>query len=257
MYEAPKNNNTTLVLVSKHSVLVVDPNVNYEQPKPEMYFKVNGVSCGALCFDVKNKKIATQMKIARERNVMCMFVLDPFHLQQEELQTWSKAFEMYILSVQMEKPLDVLNFKKPSAGSSCIVDSKGSLLGKTSKKGSFVTCTARAGKVVQSKEDPNEILLPLKATTTNETTGKKLKSNLANPAQATVKIVPIGSAGNGVAKLDSKTKNTPQKSMKVTPVESTSVDQSSESLAEQRIARSKSRRSRPKMSVGSDAMVHI
>ena len=157
----------------------------------------------------------------------------------------------------MEKPLDVLNFKKPSAGSSCIVDSKGSLLGKTSKKGSFVTCTARAGKVVQSKEDPNEILLPLKATTTNETTGKKLKSNLANPAQATVKIVPIGSAGNGVAKLDSKTKNTPQKSMKVTPVESTSVDQSSESLAEQRIARARSRRSRPNMSFGTDSVSHI
>ena len=239
LYQAAKNNSTTLVLVSKRRVLVIDPNVNYERPKPEMYFKVNGVSCGALCFDVENKKIATQMKTARERNVMCMFVLDPFHLQEEELQTWSKTFEMYILSVQLEKPLDVLNFKKPTKGSSCIVDSKGSLLGKTSKEGSFVTCTARAGKVVrQSKEDQK-------------------KSNLPNPAQATVKIVPIGAAENGVAKLHSKTKKTPQKSMKVTPVESTSVDQDSESVVEQRIriARSKSRRSRPNISFESE--VHI
>ena len=59
------------------------------------------------------------------------------------------------------------------------------------------------------------------------------------------------------AKLNSNKKKTPQKSMKVTPVESTSVDQDSESVVEQRIriARSKSRRSRPNISFGSE--VHI
>ena len=59
------------------------------------------------------------------------------------------------------------------------------------------------------------------------------------------------------AKLNSNKKKTPQKSIKVTPVESKPVDQGSESFAEQRIARSKSRRSRPNMSLGTDSMLHI
>ena len=59
------------------------------------------------------------------------------------------------------------------------------------------------------------------------------------------------------AKLNSNKKKTPQKSIKVTPVESKPVDQGSESFAELRIARSKSRRSRPNMSLGTDSMLHI
>ena len=59
------------------------------------------------------------------------------------------------------------------------------------------------------------------------------------------------------AKLNSNKKITPQKSIKVTPVESKPVDQGSESFAEQRIARSKSRRSRPNMSFETDSNLHI
>ena len=65
------------------------------------------------------------------------------------------------------------------------------------------------------------------------------------------------SAENDVTKLNPKMKKTPQKSVKVIPVESKPVDQGSESFAEQRIARARSRRSRPNMSFGTDSVSHI
>ena len=87
--------------------------------------------------------------------------------------------------------------------------------------------------------------------------GKSVANGTTRTMQPTLSLSLPDAAEKGVAKLNSNKKITPQKSIKVTPVESKPVDQGSESFAEQRIARSKSRRSRPNMSLGTDSMLHI
>ena len=148
----------SIVIVSSQGALVIDKNgKRVSQNSPEVYFNVNDVSCCALVLDPQN--ISNQVKSARTRNVLCLFVLDRENLQEQELQTWSKRFQMYILSVQMKKLIKDVNGSPVRRAYSSIIDSNGKIQRKTSKKGKFVCFTAPAGKVTQllsSDTDAND-----------------------------------------------------------------------------------------------------
>ena len=82
---------------------------------------------------------------------MCLFVLDSGNLPEQELQTCSESFQMYIVSVQRMNLLaanqDVKNWTSSPGASSRIIDSNGKEQGKTSKNGKFAKFTAHAGKM--------------------------------------------------------------------------------------------------------------
>jgi hypothetical protein len=150
--EAAQRTDTSIVVVSLQGALVIDSSgkrITQKNPK-EVYFNVNDVSCHACCV-LDNKNFNKQVRTVRNQDVMCLFVLDSGNLPEQELQTCSESFQMYIVSVQRMNLLaanqDVKTWTSSPGASSRIIDSNGKEQGKTSKNGKFAKFTAHAGKM--------------------------------------------------------------------------------------------------------------
>tara|TARA_B100000795_G_scaffold268029_1_gene254125 strand:- start:2725 stop:6795 length:4071 start_codon:yes stop_codon:yes gene_type:complete len=153
--EAAQQTNTCIVMVSLQRVLVIDSSgkcVTQTSPT-EVSFNVHDVPCHAFCV-LDNKNFKEQVwQTNSSKDVKCLFVLDPGNLPELELQTISKEFQMYIVSVQMKNllaPERVKSWDTSQGASSNIFDSNGKIQGKTSKNGKFARFTAFAGKISRS-----------------------------------------------------------------------------------------------------------
>jgi hypothetical protein len=153
--EAAHQTNTSIVMVSLQRALVIESSGKcITQTSPtEVSFHVHDVPCHAFCVHEHTKNFKQVWQTNTSKDVKCLFVLDPGNLPEQELQTISKEFQMYIVSVQMNNLLapEQVNSRHTSLGaSSNIFDSNGKMQGKTSKNGKFARFTAFAGKISRS-----------------------------------------------------------------------------------------------------------